>query len=110
MSVSVSRAYSLEVPRTAEISVVESWVPEPTSTYPAPSVCPVFTPFTQGTRLSSVLGGGTWRGWSALRRVAPFESTIRANSLLRIRIEARVTRSRGLEELAGASRAIGLAH
>ena len=45
-----SRAASLAVPSTALSSVIPSRLAEPTSTYPAALVWPVFTPLIHGTR------------------------------------------------------------
>ena len=84
-------------PIAAEISSNPLRRPEPTRTYPAPEVWPVFTPFAQGAIRNSPLIETIRRGGRRLRRVALRESAILAKAGRRRSRRAMVVRSRALE-------------
>ncbi len=94
---SSKRSSSVQVPTTAAISPTPLRRPEPTSTYLAPKVWPVFTPVAQGASSSSSLIDSIRRGGRTLRSSALRESAILAKAGIASRRRVRATRSPALE-------------
>ena len=95
---SASRAASLGSPSTTLTTRPVLRVPAaPTSTYPARSVCPVFTPVTNGLLAIRRLRFSTTRGRAPEASRATGVSTMRAKRLLRMSRAARAARSRAVE-------------
>src|SRR5918994_929487 len=104
-----SRAASPGAPSTTETRVVPFRVPEPTRTYPASSVWPVFTPFTHGTR-SRELRLVTSRESLPVRNMALGVSTMRRKiGCLRNR-SVSAARSAAVEWLRAESSPIGFSY
>ena len=93
----------------AETTVTPPRVPEPTSTYPAPFVKPVFTPLTKGSSRTRLLRLTIRRIFSPSSRVISVSTTFRRKRSRRTLV-ARSTRSLTDVYWVGASNPMGFSY